>query len=53
MVVLTGLMLWLRGPAHWKSSALIAALTVIVMQQFFGQFLRVPLPWGLLQDYAW
>lgn len=52
-VVLTALMIWLRGRAHWKSSLLIAVATIVVMHLFFGQFLRVPLPWGLLEDYAW
>lgn len=52
-LVLGGLTIRLRGLAHWKSSLLIAALTVVIMHLFFGQFLRVPLPWGLLEDYAW
>jgi putative tricarboxylic transport membrane protein len=26
---------------------------VIAIQQFFGDFLRVPLPWGVLQPIAW
>jgi putative tricarboxylic transport membrane protein len=47
------LMLWLRGVAHWRSSILISLATVAVMQQFFSQFLRVPLPWGVLEAYAW
>ncbi|WP_165354824.1 tripartite tricarboxylate transporter TctB family protein [Tropicimonas sp. IMCC6043] len=51
--VLFGLMIRLRGPAYWKSSILIALLTVVVIQFFFGQMLRVPLPWGLLENYAW
>lgn len=52
-LVLGGLTIWLRGRAHWKSSLLIAVATIVVMHLFFGQFLRVPLPWGLLEDYAW
>ena len=50
---LCALTLWLRGKQHWRSSVVISVLTVITMHQFFGQFLRVPLPWGILQDYAW
>ncbi|WP_068311715.1 tripartite tricarboxylate transporter TctB family protein [Aliiruegeria sabulilitoris] len=51
--VLTGLMVWLRGAAYWKSSILIALLAVVVIQAFFGELLRVPLPWGLLENYSW
>ncbi|WP_212523088.1 tripartite tricarboxylate transporter TctB family protein [Actibacterium sp. MT2.3-13A] len=52
-VVLGGLTIWLRGREHWKSSLLIAVVTVVAMHLFFGQFLRVPLPWGVFEDYAW
>lgn len=51
--VLAGLMIWLRGPAYWLSSILISLLTVVVIQFFFGQLLRVPLPWGLLENFSW
>jgi putative tricarboxylic transport membrane protein len=50
---LAALLVWLRGLATWASSGAIALLSVIVIQFFFGQFLRVPLPWGVLQAYAW
>lgn len=52
-VTLYALLLWLRGRKFWLSSAAISLVSMIVMQQFFGQLLRVPLPWGVLQAYAW
>lgn len=52
-VTLYALLLWLRGRQFWISSAVISLVSMIAIQQFFGQFLRVPLPWGLLQAYAW
>jgi putative tricarboxylic transport membrane protein len=47
------LMAWLRGFPCWRSSLVIALLSTIVIQLFFGKLLRVPLPWGILQNYAW
>lgn len=47
------LLLWLRGPRFWLSSAVISVASIVVIQQFFGEFLRVPLPWGILEAYAW
>lgn len=52
-ISLYALLFWLRGPQFWLSSLLITIVSVLVLQFFFGQFLRVPLPWGLLQNYAW
>jgi putative tricarboxylic transport membrane protein len=52
-LILFALLFWLRGRAFWLSSLGIAVVSTIVLQQFFGQFLRVPLPWGILQAYAW
>lgn len=52
-IILAVLFLLLRGRAHLWSSLAIAAATVIAIQQFFGEFLRVPLPWGLLQNIVW
>ncbi|WP_425406602.1 tripartite tricarboxylate transporter TctB family protein [Hwanghaeella sp.] len=52
-ITLYGLLLWLRGGRNWLSSAVIAVVAVIVIQQFFGQFLRVPLPWGILEPWSW
>lgn len=52
-ICLLSLLLWLRGPAHWLGSLALSIVSVIALQFFFGQFLRVPLPWGLLQEYAW
>jgi putative tricarboxylic transport membrane protein len=51
--ILTVLFLLLRGRAHLWSSLAIAAVATIAIQQFFGDLLRVPLPWGVLQSYAW
>lgn len=53
VVTLYALLLWLRGPQFWVSSAIISVVSTIAIQQFFGQFLRVPLPWGILESYAW
>jgi len=47
-VCLFVLLIWLRGPAHWASTLAISAVTVIGLQYFFGEVLRVPLPWGLV-----
>jgi putative tricarboxylic transport membrane protein len=52
-ITLYALLFWLRGRQFWLSSAAISLVSVIVLQQFFGQFLRVPLPWGVLEAYAW
>lgn len=52
-LTLYALLLGLRGRTHWLSSAVIALVAMVAMQQFFGQFLRVPLPWGILEAYAW
>ena len=51
--ILTVLFLLLRGRSHLWSSLAIAAVTTVAIQQFFGDLLRVPLPWGVLQSYAW
>jgi putative tricarboxylic transport membrane protein len=47
------LLVWLRGISSWLSSAAISILTTIVIQQFFGEFLRVPLPWGIVPIFGW
>ena len=51
--ILAVLFVLLRGRAHVWSSLGIAAVAVIAIQQFFGDLLRVPLPWGVLQPIAW
>lgn len=51
-ITLYGLLFWLRGAKHWLTSLTISLVGVVVLQLFFGKFLRVPLPWGLLQSYA-
>ena len=50
---LAAMLLWLRGFRTWASSGAIALASTLVIQFFFGQLLRVPLPWGVLQAYAW
>lgn len=52
-IILAGLFIVLRGRAHLWSSLSLAAVTAIAIQQFFGDLLRVPLPWGVLQSIAW
>ena len=47
------LLVWLRGLAYWRSSIMISIVAVIVIQQFFGEFLRVPLPWGIVPIFGW
>ena len=47
------LLVWLRGFSTWASSGVIALASALVIQMFFSQMLRVPLPWGVLQAYAW
>ena len=47
------LLAWLRGISTWRSSAGISILAVIIIQQFFGEFLRVPLPWGIMPIFGW
>ena len=37
----------------WLSSAIISLVSMLAIQQFFGELLRVPLPWGVLQAYSW
>jgi putative tricarboxylic transport membrane protein len=50
---LFALLAWLRGFGSWASSAVIAVASVLVIQTLFGHLLRVPLPRGLLQTFAW
>lgn len=52
-ICLLSLLIWLRGLTHWRGSLALSIVSVFILQLFFGQFLRVPLPWGLLQQYAW
>jgi putative tricarboxylic transport membrane protein len=47
------LLIWLRGLRHWLGSLLLSVVCVLALQYFFGEILRVPLPWGLLQEYRW
>ena len=47
------LLTWLRGAEYWRSSVGVSILSVFVIQQFFGAFLRVPLPWGIVPIFGW
>ena len=53
ILCLMTLLVWLRGLAYWRSSVMISIVAVIVIQQFFGEFLRVPLPWGIVPIFGW
>lgn len=52
-ICLMAMLLWLRGLRNWLSATTISVASVIVINLFFGQFLRVPLPWGIFEAYAW
>lgn len=52
-ICLLVLLVWLRGSATWRSSAVISIFATIIIQQFFGEFLRVPLPWGIVPIFGW
>jgi putative tricarboxylic transport membrane protein len=48
IIVLTAVMTALRGIGRIASTLLIAVVASVVMQQFFGGLLRVPLPYGIV-----
>lgn len=48
IIVLTAVMTALRGVKRIASTVLIAVVASVVMQQFFGGLLRVPLPYGIV-----
>jgi putative tricarboxylic transport membrane protein len=52
-VSLMVLLLWLRGLRHWVEAVVVSVGCVIAIQFLFGDLLRVPLPWGVLQPVAW
>lgn len=52
-ICLMVLLVWLRGAAYWRSSILISIVSILIIQQFFGAFLRVPLPWGIVPIFNW
>ncbi len=52
-VSILSLLIWLRGPQYWLKSLMLSVICVIALQYFFGEVLRVPLPWGILQEYRW
>ena len=51
MIVLTALMTVLRVPIG--RALLIAVIGTLVIHFAFYKLLRVPLPWGLLKNFAW
>lgn len=52
-ICLVVLLLWLRGPGRWLEAVVVSVGCVVVIQFLFGDLLRVPLPWGVLQPVAW
>jgi len=50
--VLVSFMLWRYGSRPWVALTLGAATTIFVHTLFY-RFLHVPLPWGVLEKYAW
>jgi putative tricarboxylic transport membrane protein len=52
-ICLMVLLVWLRGITTWRSSIAISILATLITQQFFGEFLRVPLPWGIVPIFGW
>jgi putative tricarboxylic transport membrane protein len=50
--VLLSLMLWLFGTRPWRA-LLLAGVTTVLVHTLFYQLLHVPLPWGVLEQYAW
>ncbi|MBT8359382.1 MAG: tripartite tricarboxylate transporter TctB family protein [Desulfobacterales bacterium] len=52
-ICLLVLLVWLRGNSTWRSSVVISIFATIIIQQFFGEFLRVPLPWGIVPIFGW
>ena len=51
VLLLTGLLIKLRG--RFVSSFAIALATTLVVHLAFTRLLLVPLPWGLLEPFAW
>jgi putative tricarboxylic transport membrane protein len=46
--------LWVRIlGASWRVTAAVAVLAPIIIHLAFYKALRVPLPWGLLERWAW
>jgi putative tricarboxylic transport membrane protein len=52
-ICLTVMLLWLRGPGRWPQAIAVSLTCVLAIQYLFGELLRVPLPWGVLQPIAW
>ena len=51
LLILTALFYSLELPLG--RSVLIAAIATLVIHFAFYKLLRVPLPWGILTNYAW
>lgn len=49
---LLSLLFWRFGARLWLALVLAAVITVVVHILFY-RFLHVPLPWGVLEQYAW
>jgi len=47
------LLLWTRLlGATWRTAAVVAVLATVAIHLAFYKALRIPLPWGLLESYA-
>jgi putative tricarboxylic transport membrane protein len=47
------LLLWTRLlGASWRTAAVVAVLATVAIHLAFYKVLRIPLPWGLLESYA-
>ena len=47
------LLLFLANGLRVQYALILAAVTTLVVHSAFYQLLRVPLPWGILQEIAW
>ncbi len=51
LAALLGLLFWLR--VRPLTAVLVAVITTALTHELFNGWLRVPLPWGLLEPVAW
>jgi putative tricarboxylic transport membrane protein len=53
VVAIAVLSLWLRAlGASWRVTAAVAVIATVVIHLAFYKALRIPLPWGLLERWA-
>jgi len=47
------LTLWIRVlGGSWRAAVIVAVIATVVIHLSFYKLLRIPLPWGLLERYA-